>query len=402
MSYFNRFPLLAYAANNNAVVNIVSDVLRRVTVDKKTKENLVIFDEYDIQDGETPELVSYKFYDTTDYHWVILIVNDILDPRFGWPLTDEQLYTYTANKYGAANVNATKHYVAFEGSDIVVDPTQTVVTTTLEVSYVDLFRMAANGFIGTTENQQAFIDYLYSAGAPQFTYPIPRADITHSTTLPLITGGDALGAQRYEINVPSGDFTRTISHINNHIIKPIVLNYPNLVPAVLESSTSLPSARNTSNLYVTDGNVFYWLKYPETSRSILEISVSNISGGSAELVEYKNFLASNVLTHYPKGDVTGDTGFITERDVSNVAVYLSTGNTSTSTLMNVKAIIDSVYNIPGFLPTLETVELAYPNAYEVTNIAYESQINESKRRIRVLKNQYISAFVNEFERLVNG
>lgn len=401
MSYFNRFPLLAYSANNNAVVNIVSDVLRRVTVDKKTKENLVIFDEYDIQDGETPELVSYKFYDTTDYHWVILLVNDILDPRFGWPLTDEQLYTYTANKYGAANVNAVKHYVAAEGSDIVVDPTQTIVNKTLEIGYVDLFRMAANGFIATTENQQAFIDYLYSPGTPQFPYPIPRGDITHNTTLPLITSGDAINANRYQFNSQTGDFTSFIPHINNFIIKPIVLDYPNLVPIVLESSSVLPPERNTTNMYVTDGNVFYWLKIPITSDSISELGTSDMSG-EPEIVEYKNFLLSNVLSHYPKGAVTGDRGFITERDISNVAVYLSTGNTNTSSLMNVKSIIDNVYNIPGFSPTLETIELAYPNAYPITNIAYESEINESKRRIRVLKNQYISAFVTEFERLVNG
>lgn len=402
MSYFNRFPLLAYSANNNAVVNIVSDVLRRVTVNQKTKENLVIFDEYDIQDGETPEIVSYKFYDTTDYHWVILIVNDILDPRFGWPLTDEQLYTYTANKYGSANVNATHHYVAFEGSDIVVDPTQTKVTKVLEASYVDLFRMAANGFISTTENQQAFIDYLYSPKQPAFSSPRPRADISHSGS-PAVSSGDGLLALRYQNN--SSLTPQLISHINYFIIKPLVLSYPNLVPLVLESSTTLPEERNSSNAYVTDGSVFYWLT-PDTeivtSDMILQISVSNLSG-TAEVVEYKNFLSSNVLTYYPKGDVTADTlGYITELDVANVSTYLTTGLYDTPALANVKDIIDSVDSIQNFSPFLETTELAYPNAYEVTNISYESEINETKRRIRVLKNEYISAFVTEFERLVNG
>lgn len=61
MSYFSRFPLLGYTLDNNATYQVVSDVIKRVAVSQKTKENLVLFDDYDIRDGETPEIVSYKF-----------------------------------------------------------------------------------------------------------------------------------------------------------------------------------------------------------------------------------------------------------------------------------------------------------------------------------------------------
>jgi hypothetical protein len=146
MSYFSRFPLLRYTSNNT--VTIASDVLKRVAVNQKTKENLVLFDEYDIQEGESPETVSFKFYETVDYHWVVLIVNDILDPRYGWPLKSDELYEYTAAKYGEGNVNAIHHYTISETNDIVVDPTQEIIVktqsngnviTSIEFPYADAF-----------------------------------------------------------------------------------------------------------------------------------------------------------------------------------------------------------------------------------------------------------------------
>lgn len=124
MTYFNKFPLLNASLDNGKSITIVTDILKRIAVSESTKENFTIYDEYDVQEGETPELVSYKFYKDSQYHWVILLINDILDPKFDWPLTEEQVYTYAGNKYGTANVNLTHHYIQSEGSDLVVDPQQ--------------------------------------------------------------------------------------------------------------------------------------------------------------------------------------------------------------------------------------------------------------------------------------
>lgn len=130
MSYFSKFPFLSYTFDSNTTYNIVTDVLKRVTVNQKTQENLTIFDEYDVKDGETPEIVSFKFYDTPDYHWVILVTNNIFDARFGWPLSGEQLFKFVQDKYGEANVGVTHHYTQNESSDIIVDPTQLTIVYT--------------------------------------------------------------------------------------------------------------------------------------------------------------------------------------------------------------------------------------------------------------------------------
>lgn len=243
MSYFSRFPLLRYSSNNT--VTVTSDVLKRVAVNQKTKENLVLFDEYDIQEGETPETVSYKFYETTDYHWVILIVNDILDPRYGWPLKGDELYEYTAAKYGSGNVNAVHHYTISETNDIIVDTTQPLVTKTAQfynnfpdnVDY--LFDYAANGTIDLTltNGQRSFIDYLQrvsNVSLPNVGVSLgfKIGDVNHShrtsSNSSTITTLDSSAftnlALGNEINPDSGGETFNYSFIRTYI-KPYVDSY---------------------------------------------------------------------------------------------------------------------------------------------------------------------------------
>ena len=46
---------------------------------RKTKENILDFDYYDVKDGETPEMIAHKYYDDVELHWTILVANDIVD-----------------------------------------------------------------------------------------------------------------------------------------------------------------------------------------------------------------------------------------------------------------------------------------------------------------------------------
>jgi hypothetical protein len=118
MPYFSKFPLMGYTANNNIDYDVVTDITRRVALSNQIKANFSVYDEYDIKDGETPEHVSHKFYDTTDYHWVILLLNDVIDPRYEWVMPQDVLYRYCESKY--ANAFAIHHYVDID-TDLIVD-----------------------------------------------------------------------------------------------------------------------------------------------------------------------------------------------------------------------------------------------------------------------------------------
>ena len=107
--YFKTFPYTYYSLDDVATTQIVTNISLRVRLSDELKNNFSLFDKYDIKDGETPEILADKFYSNPQLHWIILHTNDILDPRFDWPLTTNNLVLFTQGKYN--NVNAPHHYV---------------------------------------------------------------------------------------------------------------------------------------------------------------------------------------------------------------------------------------------------------------------------------------------------
>ena len=103
IDFFSEFPKIGYSLDDNATQQVVVDILKRVIVQKEYQENASYYEEYDIKHGETPEEVSFRFYGTTTLHWIILMVNNIIDPRFEWPMSEENLVKQVESKYGGAN-----------------------------------------------------------------------------------------------------------------------------------------------------------------------------------------------------------------------------------------------------------------------------------------------------------
>lgn len=97
MEYFSRFPSVLIQSNNKPI--IITDFLRRVSLSEQFRANTVFMDDYLVKDGETPELVSNLFYGKPVYHWLILMVNDITNPREEWPILDAQVTDLVYLKY---------------------------------------------------------------------------------------------------------------------------------------------------------------------------------------------------------------------------------------------------------------------------------------------------------------
>jgi hypothetical protein len=113
--YFKSFPYTYYSLDNTKTVQVVTNISTRVTLSDEVKSNLSLYDEYDIKDGETPELVADKFYKNPELHWLVLHYNDIIDPRFDWPLSTNNLKKYTEGKYN--NIDAVHHYEDINGDN---------------------------------------------------------------------------------------------------------------------------------------------------------------------------------------------------------------------------------------------------------------------------------------------
>ena len=118
--YFEKLPNTLYSLDNRLTVQVVKNILLRVVISDEIKGNYSVFDEYDIQDGETPEILADRLYDNPQYHWVILHMNDMVDPRYDWPLSTSNLIKYCQSKY--SNINDVHHYVNSNG--VIVNSTE--------------------------------------------------------------------------------------------------------------------------------------------------------------------------------------------------------------------------------------------------------------------------------------
>lgn len=115
--YFTNFPLTLYTLDNGASAQLVKNIFIRFAVSNEIKNNISIYDEYDIRDDETPEILADKIYSNPELHWLVLHLNNILDPRFEWPLSTNKLSLYVQGKYN--DVNGIKHYINDETGEIV-------------------------------------------------------------------------------------------------------------------------------------------------------------------------------------------------------------------------------------------------------------------------------------------
>ena len=106
--YFANFPLIPYDSVGNGEFKLVTNLLKRVALRSKVKSNTLLFDTYDVKEGETPESIADKLYDDSEFHWVILLINDITDRYHQWPMSSSQFLVFINDKY--SNVDATHHY----------------------------------------------------------------------------------------------------------------------------------------------------------------------------------------------------------------------------------------------------------------------------------------------------
>ena len=114
MAYFEKFPKILYDIDNTKNFKLVTDILRRVKVREAIKDNAVLFDKYDVDSGDSPETVAYKIYGSVRYYYVILLLNDIKDRYYDWPLSYQAFESYVKDKY--ANPNGIHHYEITQSS----------------------------------------------------------------------------------------------------------------------------------------------------------------------------------------------------------------------------------------------------------------------------------------------
>lgn len=116
MGYFSRFPMVTRRFGNNKVIG--ADLTRRTGILANYKADPRYFLWYNIQDGESPEILADRLYDNASLSWVILMFNDVININEEWPLDYQGLIAYCQSKY--TDIYAIKEYRAIS-TGLVVD-----------------------------------------------------------------------------------------------------------------------------------------------------------------------------------------------------------------------------------------------------------------------------------------
>lgn len=127
MLYFNTLPKVLTPDQNGNYI-LMSNILTRATLIEELQDNPMLFYKYNIQDGDTPEIISEKYYGDPYKYWIVLYSNQIMDPVWDWPLNYQQFLDYINNKYATEAEDAGK--TPYEYTNTTVHAYEKVITTT--------------------------------------------------------------------------------------------------------------------------------------------------------------------------------------------------------------------------------------------------------------------------------
>jgi len=107
---FDRWPTVSYDIKKNGNPLQLTDITLRFKINELLRDKSAIMYQYDVQDGERPDIIAYKYYEDAKLDWVILLTNNIIDPQFEWPLDDRSFERYIRKKYGSSEAAKRTHH----------------------------------------------------------------------------------------------------------------------------------------------------------------------------------------------------------------------------------------------------------------------------------------------------
>jgi len=122
MGYFRELPNVEYQDFLSDSISsqsylTVKNLFRRNKLRDDLQNVFTVFDKYEIVEGARPDTVAEEYYGDSDLDWVVLITAGIINVRDEWPLSNQELYIFTENKYTIQEINSVHHYETTEVKD---------------------------------------------------------------------------------------------------------------------------------------------------------------------------------------------------------------------------------------------------------------------------------------------
>jgi hypothetical protein len=94
-AYFKKFPLINYQGS------IAINLLQRADFIRNVKSFSTSFYPYTINKENKIDHIAFNYYDDSNFDWLIYHANDIIDPYYDVPLTEDEFNSFIIKKYGS-------------------------------------------------------------------------------------------------------------------------------------------------------------------------------------------------------------------------------------------------------------------------------------------------------------
>lgn len=134
--YFRDFPTTDYDFSGEE--KLVLDFLHRWKIRDSIKLNGSVYSEWIIRDADTLRNIAYRLYNSEHFYWIIMMLNDMIDPFYDWPFDESALSSFVVNKYGAENIYKHHHWESEYDDDNFSLPAGEIVSEDYEFNIVSV------------------------------------------------------------------------------------------------------------------------------------------------------------------------------------------------------------------------------------------------------------------------
>jgi hypothetical protein len=97
-NYFENFPVVDYRFGDEKTYTRFQHIGTAVDILEQVRKYEVYYLNIEIQNGERPDQLSYRLYESSNYYWTFFLLNDHLRTN-GWPLRDADVWPKAKEYY---------------------------------------------------------------------------------------------------------------------------------------------------------------------------------------------------------------------------------------------------------------------------------------------------------------
>jgi len=101
--FFLKYPQVQY--NLQGQKKVLTNIMVRNKIKEILRDDGRIFYGYDLQEGDTPEMIADKYYDDAGLHWIVMMMNTTPDGRWDVGMDYQTFSNYVNEKYKGVTLN---------------------------------------------------------------------------------------------------------------------------------------------------------------------------------------------------------------------------------------------------------------------------------------------------------